>query len=48
MGYDTDDLGYPSTIELDNGELLTAFYTRKSDADCDPAYIAQQKWAFEK
>jgi hypothetical protein len=47
-GYDTDDLGYPSTIELDNGELLTAFYTRKSDADCDPAYIAQQKWAFEK
>lgn len=47
-GYETDDLGYPSTIELDNGELLTAFYTRKSDADCDPAFIAQQKWAFEE
>lgn len=43
-GYDTDDLGYPSTIELDNGELLTVFYTRKSDEDCDPAFIAQQKW----
>ena len=46
--YETDDLGYPSTIELDNGELITAFYTRKSDDDCDPAMIMQQKWKFEK
>ena len=47
-GYDTDDLGYPSTIELDNGDLITAFYTRKSDLDCDPAIIMQQKWSLEK
>jgi Neuraminidase (sialidase) len=47
-GYDTDDLGYPSTIELDNGDLITAFYTRKSDYDCDPAIIMQQKWSIEK
>lgn len=47
-GYDTDDLGYPSTIELDNGDLITAFYTRKSDDECDPAIIMQQKWAIEK
>ena len=47
-GYDTDDLGYPSTIELDNGDLLTVFYTRKSDLDCDPAFIAQQKWSITK
>ena len=47
-GYDTDDLGYPSTIELDNGDLITAFYTRKSDDECDPAIIMQQKWCFEK
>ena len=46
--YETDDLGYPSTIELDSGELITAFYTRKSDDDCDPAMIMQQKWKFEK
>ena len=46
--YETDDLGYPSTIELDSGELITAFYTRRSDEDCDPAYIAQQKWIIEE
>jgi hypothetical protein len=45
-GNDTDDLGYPSTIELDNGDLITAFYTR--DNDYVPAIIMQQKWSFEK
>jgi len=43
-GYDTDDLGYPSTIELDNGDLITAFYTRENDYV--PAIIMQQKWKF--
>ena len=39
---ESDDLGYPSTIELDNGDLITAFYTR--DNDDVPAVIMQQKW----
>ena len=45
-GYDTDDLGYPSTIELDDGSLITAFYTRESDYV--PAVIMQQRWMLEK
>ena len=45
-GFDTDDLGYPSTIELDNGDLLTVYYNRESDYV--PAVIMQQKWALEK
>lgn len=44
-GKDTDDLGYPSTIELPDGSLITAFYTRESD--CTPAVIMQQKWNIE-
>ncbi len=46
QGEDTDDLGYPSTVELDNGELLTAFYTRENDNV--PAVIMQQKWSLVK
>ena len=45
QGKDTDDLGYPSTIELDNGEMITAFYTRENDYV--PAVIAQQKWTLK-
>lgn len=45
-GKDTDDLGYPSTIELPDGDLITAFYTRENDYV--PAVIMQQKWSFEK
>ena len=45
-GQDTDDLGYPSTVELDNGELLTVFYTRENDYV--PAVIMQQKWSLDK
>lgn len=45
-GKDTDDLGYPSTIELDNGDLITAFYTRENDYV--PAVIMQQKWSLNK
>lgn len=45
-GKDTDDLGYPSTIELDDGTMITAFYTRENDYV--PAVIMQQKWKFDK
>lgn len=45
-GKDSDDLGYPSTIELDNGDLITAFYAR--DNDFVPAVIMQQKWVLIK
>lgn len=45
-GKDTDDLGYPSTIELSDGSLLTAFYTRENDYV--PAVIMQQKWILDK
>ncbi|MBO5397247.1 MAG: exo-alpha-sialidase [Clostridia bacterium] len=45
-GKDTDDLGYPSTIELPDGSMITAFYTRENDFV--PAVIMQQKWALEK
>ena len=45
-GKASDDLGYPSTIELPNGDLITVFYTRENDYV--PALIMQQKWSFEK
>ncbi len=38
----SDDLGYPSTIELDDGTLLTVFYA--TDRDGNPCNIYQQKW----
>lgn len=47
-GYDiyvnnvSDDIGYPSTVELDDGTLLTVFYARTSDEK--PCEIMQQKW----
>ena len=38
----SDDIGYPSTVELDDGTLLTVFYKRDSEElPCD---IMQQKW----
>lgn len=42
----TDDLGYPSTIEMEDGSLLTVFYSRETEEH--PALILQQKWYFEK
>lgn len=41
-GFDSDDLGYPSTIELDDGTLLTVFYATEKDGI--PCRIMQQKW----
>ena len=39
------DLGYPSTVELSDGSLLTVFYA-KPTAD-SPAIIMQQRWTME-
>ena len=36
------DLGYPETVELRDGSLLTVFYAHESAKD--PAVILQQKW----
>ena len=39
------DLGYPSTIEMSDGSLLTVFYAKMSEGG--PAVVAQQRWRFE-
>ena len=39
------DLGYPATIELADGSLLTVFYAKKEENG--PAVIMQQRWRFE-
>ena len=39
------DLGYPSSIELKDGSILTVFYTRETKDS--PAVIMQQIWRFE-
>lgn len=40
-----DDLGYPCTVELDGGDLLTVFYAHRSKDE--PAIIMGQKWRME-
>ena len=40
------DIGYPATVELDDGSLLTVFYAHL-DRNA-PAEILQQKWRFER
>lgn len=39
------DLGYPSTVELNDGSLITVFYGHLSEEE--PAVILQQKWRME-
>lgn len=39
------DLGYPSTVELSDGSLLTVFYAKERKEL--PAVIMQQKWRLE-
>lgn len=42
----SSDIGYPSTVELSDGSLLTVFYAHmESDS---PAEIYKVKWAFKK
>jgi hypothetical protein len=38
------DLGYPSTVELNDGTLLTVFYARPTEES--PAVVMQQRWTF--
>ena len=40
------DIGYPSTVELNDGSLLTVFYAHLDRTA--PAEIFAQKWRFEK
>lgn len=40
------DLGYPATVELKDGSLLTVFYAHRTNGR--PAEILQQKWTFEE
>jgi len=40
------DLGYPSTVELSDGSLLTVFYAKEQQGSS--AVIMQQKWRFEE
>lgn len=50
-GYDiyingiTFDLGYPCSVELKDGSILTVFYAHENHDK--PAVIMQQKWSFE-
>lgn len=39
------DLGYPTTVELKDGSMITVFYARGKD---NASVIMQQKWGFEK
>lgn len=41
----SDDLGYPSTVELPDGTLLTVFYAAESEEK--PCVIMQQKWKID-
>ncbi len=40
------DLGYPSTVELDDGSLITVFYAHAQKGT--PAVIMQQRWTIEE
>jgi hypothetical protein len=39
------DIGYPSTVELDDGTLLTVWYERLKTSP--KAVLRQAKWAFQ-
>lgn len=41
-----DDLGYPATVELPDGSLLTVFYAHTKESE--PAVIMAQKWKIEE
>ena len=42
----SSDLGYPATVELSDGSLLTVFYAKQNENG--PAVIMQQRWTFEE
>lgn len=44
-GYPNGDLGYPATVEMKDGSLLTVYYAHPDEKD--RAVILQQRWKFE-
>ena len=42
----SSDLGYPASVELENGDILTVFYAKPVQGS--PAVIMQTIWNFEK
>ena len=45
-GFGSPDMGYPSTVELDDGKLLTVYYSK--DDIYNPAEISQVIWDFKE
>ncbi len=43
-GEDSEDLGYPASVELENGNILTVFYSREKGA----SVIKQVIWSIEE
>jgi Neuraminidase (sialidase) len=44
--YDSPDLAYPSSLMLENGNILTIFYARAQETP--PSVVWQIEWNFEK
>ncbi len=40
----SDDIGYPTTIELPDKSMITVFYSKEKD-DSEPCVIRQQRWS---
>jgi hypothetical protein len=40
------DLGYPASVQLENGDILTVYYAKEKEPG--PAVIMQTVWSFEK
>lgn len=45
INHESYDLGYPSTVELPDGSLITVFYATEKKGD--PCVVMQQKWSIE-
>ena len=43
---ENSDLGYPASVELQNGDILTVYYTRENMSS--PSVIMQTIWKFER
>ena len=48
VNYVSGDLGYPTTVELSDGSLITVFYARPDKNNVRTAVILQQKWCIEE
>ena len=43
---ENSDLGYPASVELQNGDILTVYYARENMSS--PSLIMQTIWKFER